>query len=74
MRATILGHFGQNDRAIKVDNVYEFQAKLKTLKGDHEIYIYENVGHAFANPGDRYNKKAAELAWERTVVFLNKYL
>ncbi len=74
MRATILGHFGKNDRAIKVDNVYEFQANLKTLSGDHEIYIYENAGHAFANPGDRYNKEAAELAWDRTVVFLNKYL
>ena len=74
MRATILGHFGKNDRAIKVDTVYEFQANLKTLSGDHEIYIYENAGHAFANSGDRYNQEAAELAWNRTVVFLNKYL
>jgi carboxymethylenebutenolidase len=74
MRATILGHFGKNDRAIKVDTVYEFQANLKTLSGDHEVYIYENAGHAFANPGDRYVKAAAELAWNRTVVFLDKYL
>jgi carboxymethylenebutenolidase len=74
MRATILGHFGKNDRAIKVDSVYEFQANLKTLSGGHEIYIYENAGHAFANPGDRYHQEAAELAWDRTVVFLNKYL
>lgn len=74
MRATILGHFGKDDRAIKVDNVYEFQANLKTLSGDHEIYIYENAGHAFANPGASFNKAAAELAWNRTVAFLNKYL
>jgi carboxymethylenebutenolidase len=74
MRATILGHFGKIDRAIKVDTVYEFQANLKTLSGDHEVYIYENAGHAFANPGDRYVKAAAELAWNRTVVFLDKYL
>ena len=75
MRATILGHFGKDDRAIKVDTVYEFQANLKTLSGDHEIYIYENAGHAFANAGgSRYNKEAAELAWDRTVVFLEKYL
>jgi carboxymethylenebutenolidase len=74
MRATILGHFGENDRAIKVDNVREFQAKLKTLSGDHEIYIYENAGHAFANEGSRYVKEAAELAWSRTVTFLKKHL
>lgn len=75
MRATILGHFGANDRGIKVDSVEEFQAKLKTLSGDHEIYIYENAGHAFANEGgSRYNKKAADLAWKRTVTFLEKYL
>jgi len=75
MRATILGHFGKDDGYIKVDNVNEFQAKLKTLNGDHEIYIYENAGHGFANSGGgMYNKAAAELAWDRTVVFLNKYL
>jgi len=48
MRATIPSHFGKDDRAIKVDTVDEFQAKLKTLSGDHEIYIHENAGHAFA--------------------------
>jgi carboxymethylenebutenolidase len=75
MRATILGQFGANDRGIKVDTVHEFQAKLKTLNGDHEIYIYENAGHAFANEGgNRYNKEAADLAWKRTVVFLDKNL
>jgi len=74
MRATILGHFGKEDRAIKVDTVYEFQANLKTVSGDHEVYIYENAGHSFANSGSRYNPEAAELAWNRTVVFLNKFL
>ena len=75
MRATILGNFGAEDLSIKVDTVHEFQAKLKTLSGDHEIYIYENAGHAFANEGgSRYNKEAADLAWKRTVAFLNKNL
>ena len=74
MRAVILGHFGETDRGIKVDTVHEFQAKLKTLSGDHEVYIYENAGHAFANEtGSRYNQEAAELAWKRTEAFLNKY-
>jgi len=60
---------------IKVDSVHEFQANKKTLNGDHEIYIYENAGHAFAKAdGGQYNIGPAELAWDRTVVFLGNYL
>ena len=44
MRATILGHFGETDRGIRVDSVREFQARLKTHNGDHEIYIYKGAG------------------------------
>ena len=75
MRATILGHFGETDRGIKVDNVREFQAKLKTLKGDHMVFIYPNAGHAFANADSRnYDKAAAETAWKRTMEFFQKHL
>ena len=75
MRATILGHFGETDRGIKVDNVREFQAKLKTLKGDHMVFIYPNAGHAFANADSRnYDKAAAETAWKRTMEFFKKHL
>lgn len=75
MRANILGHFAEKDRGIKVDNVKEFQAKLNTLSGEHEIYIYPNTGHGFANPDNSiYDKKASELAGKRTLDFLKKSL
>ncbi len=75
MRATILGHFGETDRGIKVDNVREFQAKLKTLTGDHMVFIYPNAGHAFANADSgNYDKAAAETAWKRTMDFFRKHL
>ena len=76
MRTTILGHFGAEDRAIKVDNVKTFQANLKTANGNHEIYIYENAGHAFANKDNQraYNSEAAALSWQRTMTFLTKHL
>ena len=75
MRATILGHFGEKDRGIKVDNVREFQAKLKTLKGDHMVFIYPNAGHGFANADNRnYDKEAAETARKRTMDFFGKHL
>ena len=73
MRALILGNFGEEDRSISVDSVREFQATLETLKGAHEVYIYPNAGHAFANEDSgSYNREAAELAWSRTLAVLEK--
>lgn len=76
MRADILGHFGEEDRSIAVDDVREFQAKLNTLEGNHAVYIYPNAGHAFANEDneDAYNETAAQEAWERTLDFLSENL
>lgn len=77
MQAEIIGHFADKDGRIKIDTVKEFQAKLKTTNGIHEIYIYPNTTHGFASrPGTNpsYNKEAADLAWQRTLVFLNKHL
>lgn len=77
MRAKIIGHFAEEDRGIRVDNVKEFQATLKTLSGEHEIYIYPNTQHGFASrPGEnpRYDEEAAELAWQRTNAFLDRVL
>ncbi len=72
MRADILGHFGEDDRSIAVDDVNQFEAKLSTLNGDHSVFIYPNAGHAFANEDreDAYNEEAAQLAWQRTMDFL----
>ena len=75
MRATILGHFGEDDSSIRVDDVKEFRAVLKTLSGDHKVFIYPNSGHAFANEdGEAYVPGSAELAWERTLEFLDEEL
>jgi len=77
MRAGIIGHFADKDRGITVESVKEFQAVLKTQKGDHEIYIYPNTTHGFASrPGqnNNYVEEASELAWERTLTFLSRAL
>ena len=42
----------------------------------HEGYIYPNAVHGFncdATP-ERYNKAAADLAWQRTIDWFNKYV
>lgn len=76
MKAMILGHFGEEDTGIAVDDVREFQAKLETLNGEHQVFIYPNAGHAFANEDNEeaYDEEAAELAWKRTLEFLQKHL
>lgn len=77
MRTDIVGHFADQDRTISIDSVNEFQANLKTTHGSHEIYIYPNTQHGFAsrkgnNPD--YENTAAEMAWQRTIQFLEKTL
>jgi len=73
--APILGLFGADDTGIKVDSVEAFRASLERLRKDHEIHIYPDVGHAFANPtGTNYNAEAATDAWARTLEFLGRHL
>jgi len=75
MRATILGHFGEEDTSILVDDVNALEVKLNTLSGDHQVFIYPNAGHAFANEGgSRFHEASAQAAWERTLEFLSKEL
>lgn len=76
MKADILGHFGEEDRSIAVNDVEQFEAKLNTLGGDHAVFIYPNAGHAFANEDNEeaYNEEAAMRAWERTIEFLGRQL
>ncbi len=71
MRSHIMGHFGENDEAIPVDDVKAFRAKVETLSGDNQIFIYENVGHGFARELDT---DSAKQAWTRTLEFLREQL
>ncbi|MGF1589638.1 MAG: dienelactone hydrolase family protein [Pleurocapsa sp.] len=71
----ILGIFGAEDSSIPLETVKELQTNLEELGKEAEIIVYENAGHAFANPsGQNYVPEAAEAAWEKTTEFLNEYL
>ncbi len=75
LKMPILGIFGAEDQGIPVDNVRVFESVLNELDKDASIHIYEGANHAFANPsGTRYDKAAAEDAWEKTINFFNKNL
>ncbi len=75
LRMPILGIFGGQDRGIPVASVREFETALEALGNTVEIVVYEEAGHAFANPsGTRYQPEAAADAWERTMDFLDEHL
>jgi len=69
-----LGIFGSKDMSIPVNTVKQFQKALNETGITNEIYIYPGVGHAFANPSNpNYAAKETADAWEKTLVFLDKY-
>lgn len=71
----ILGIFGAEDSSIPLQTVEEFESSLQQRDADTEVIVYEDAGHAFANPsGQNYVPEAAEAAWEQTTEFLNKHL
>ena len=71
----ILGIFGDQDQAIPVESVKQFASALNASSITNEIYLYENVGHAFANPsGDSYASKETADAWQKTIGFLRTHL
>ena len=71
----VLGIFGEKDTSIPVESARKFDAALDELGIENEIYIYENVGHAFANPsGANYAPEETKDAWEKTVEFLDRNL
>ncbi|MFT5251674.1 MAG: carboxymethylenebutenolidase [Flavobacteriales bacterium] len=52
-----------------------YEAVLKANKVDYTVYIYPNVNHGFHNNSTpRFDKPAADLAWERTITFFKTNL
>jgi len=75
LEAPVLGIFGEQDQGIPVQTVRDFEAELRALGKVHQIEIYPGAGHAFANPsGTRFEREAAEAAWDLTLTFLEKHL
>lgn len=75
LQMPLLGIFGAEDEGIPPKQVKEFESALKEAGVSNSIHIYQNAGHAFANPsGTRYEEDAAEDAWQKTINFLDEHL
>jgi carboxymethylenebutenolidase len=75
IKAPIMAHYGANDPRID-EGIPAFEEALKKYKKEYQIFIYEGAGHAFNNDSnpERYNEKAARLAWSRTIAFFKEKL
>jgi carboxymethylenebutenolidase len=53
----------------------EYEAALKAAKVSYQMHTYDGTQHGFHNNSTpRYDEKAANLAWERTVAFFKQHL
>jgi len=72
IKAAMLIHYAGDDERINA-GIPGFEEALKKAGIEHTIHMYPGAGHAFMNDtGARYNKEAADLAWQRTIAFLQK--
>ena len=58
------------------ETAYPWITALRAAGKKVSYFNYEGVNHAFNNDtsADRYNKAAADLAWERTLRFFKQQL
>jgi carboxymethylenebutenolidase len=81
IRAPLLAHWATDDAAFPIANVDKLEEKLRAAGVRFEFHRYD-AKHAFANetadsknlPILKYDPKAAETAWQRTLEFLGRHL
>jgi len=81
IKAPLLGHWATQDQAFVIGGVDALEKKLREANVKFEFHRY-HCKHAFANETAdqkkldmlKYDSKAAELAWQRTMDFLAKQL
>jgi len=75
IKAALLLHYAGLDERIDA-GIDAYKKALDAAHVEYTVYVYDGVNHAFNNDTSaaRYDKKAADLAWGRTVAFLKEKL
>ncbi|MCU5772593.1 dienelactone hydrolase family protein [Erwiniaceae bacterium BAC15a-03b] len=74
IKAPLLIHYAELDTRIN-EGWPAYEAALKANNKTWEAYIYPGVHHGFHNDSTpRYDKAAADLAWQRTIDWFKRYL
>jgi carboxymethylenebutenolidase len=74
--AAFQGHFGEVDAFEPLEFVKEMEQTIRDAGGEVTIHMYPEAGHWFmeSDRPDAYAPEAADLAWARTVAFLQEQL
>ncbi|BDA85551.1 carboxymethylenebutenolidase [Aureimonas sp. SA4125] len=75
IKAAMMLHYAGLDTRINA-GIDAYKTALEKEGVEHQIHVYDGVNHAFNNDTSaaRYDKAAADLAWQRTVDFLRTKL
>ncbi len=76
LTAAVQLHVASEDRAFAPDAAEAFEARLRGLGVDVELFVYDGAQHAFFNDTRpaAHDPEAASLAWTRTLSFLRAHL
>jgi len=73
--APLLGHFAEHDDYEPAESVQELEQAFRDAGRAVTIHTYPGTGHWFAEPSrDAYRADASDLAFERTLTFLEERL
>jgi len=74
IKAPLLIHYAENDERINA-GAAAYEAALKANHVKYQMFTYPGTQHGFNNDTTpRFDKAAAQLAWQRTIEFLRKNL
>jgi len=75
LQVPVLGHFGTRDTSVSRETVEMLAREVNAAGGSFESHFYE-ADHAFFNDTrpQVYDARAAGVAWERTIEFLERHL
>ena len=74
IKAPLLIHYAEQDERINA-GAAAYEAALKANNVRYQVFSYPGTQHGFNNDTTpRYDKAAAQLAWQRTIDFLKKNL
>lgn len=74
IQAPLLFQFAEHDERVN-ETWPAYEAALKAAGKHYEAYIYLGTQHGFHNDSTpRYDEQAAELAWQRTIAWFQRYL
>ncbi len=74
IKAPLMIQLGELDKRVNA-TWPDYEKALKAIKANYQTFIYPGVNHGFHNDSTaRYDEKAAELAWSRTIAFFEEHL